>query len=100
MRIETYMYVAQCAALQGLRLDDINLMTEPVDGNPAVWEVYVTYNGKDDEVLIIGETMYEVNIVDWIAENVATEATIEGGIDSEPHWWRVALYPFGSDTEA
>lgn len=98
MRMTTYEYVLKRAELSGIPASRLNLITEPDDNNPAIWEVYVTYNGKDDEVVIMGKTMYEVNIVDWIAENVATEATIEGTIDSEPHWWRVALYPFGSDT--
>lgn len=99
MRLTTYQYVTARAVASGISPSQINLMIEPDDNNPAVWEVYVTYNGKDDEVVIMGDTAYEVNVVDWIAENVATEATIEGGIDSEPHWWKVALYPFGTDAD-
>lgn len=99
MRPTTYEYVIQRAIGSAIMPADLNLLTEPDDSNPAVWEVYVTYNGKDDEVLIMGDTRYEVNIVDWIAENVATEATIEGGIDGESHWWKVALYPFGTDAD-
>lgn len=63
----------------------------------TVWEIEVVYNGKDDEMIYCGETLYEVNLVDWIADNVCTEATIEGQIDSEPHWWSVRLRKINTD---
>jgi hypothetical protein len=99
MRQTTYDYVIKRSIFQGIVPTDLNLVREPNDENPAVWEIFVTYDGKDDELMFLGRTIYEVNITDWIAENVATEATIEGTIEGRDVPWKVAVYPFGSDSD-
>lgn len=90
MRDSTYKFITKRARASGIELFDLKLHAQNFDD--AKWVIEVIYNGKDDELVFLGDTIYEVNIVDWIAENVCTEATIEGGIDSEPHWWAVRLY--------
>lgn len=91
MRDTTRDYLIKRAELSGLTEKQLTL--EPDEGKER-WDLYIIFGGALDEEIQLGETLHEVNIVDWLAEHCAIEATIAAGAQGvEPEDWKIELYP-------
>lgn len=93
MRPTTLKHLVQRANDSNVSPFDLGL-AEYLNGTKVTtkFEIDVTYDGKDDEMVSLGETSYEVNVVDWIVENVREEAEKDGEASDRSVSWRVALY--------
>lgn len=79
----------------GLTIETLAL--EP-DGE-AYYEISISYGDKADEKFFLGETMYEVNIADWLAEQCRDEAQLEFAVYGEIRRWSVEVWDVDKDVQ-
>lgn len=80
--------IVHAAKSAGLKPKDLGLDSEGNPSNQAPrFEFFVEYGGALDESFLVGYTMYEVNMADWIAQDLAAQSVRDGGES-----WTVEVY--------
>lgn len=83
-------WITKRAEQSGLSVNQ--LMLDPIQ---PYWDIFMTFDGSADETLHLGDTIYVVNICDWLAEQCQLEGTINRAVanDPEPLYWSIEAYP-------